>query len=353
MSFLHIKNVKIAGISTGVSKRIIDNINDVTNISANYDVQDFVATTGVRYRRVDLGLTTSDLCYHATERLISDLGWKKADIDGIIMVTQTPDYIIPATACILQDRLQLNRECYALDISLGCSGWTYGLSVAASLLQNGTMKKLLLLAGDARGLIKSMDYTKTDPLFGHAGTVTALEYAEGEEGFRFHFGTDGSGYDAIIIPDGGCRNQVSPDSFNETEFEGKTYNQLQARMKGMDVFSFGISVVPKSIKKLAEHFDLSLDSIDYFVLHQANLKMLETIRKRLKAPEVKFPYSLYEFGNTSSASIPITITTQLANKVANQKTNFIACGYGVGLSWGTVAFETKKLTISDLVEVES
>lgn len=352
MSFLQTKNVTIAGFSTGVPKRVLDNLEDAANFSDSYMPQDFVAQTGVRYRRVDLGLTTSDLCYYAAERLIADLGWNKADIDGIIMVTQTPDYIFPATACILQERLQLSKDCYALDISLGCSGWVYGLSVASSLLQNGTMKKLLLLAGDARGIQKSTDYTKTDPLFGFAGTVTALEYAEGEEGFKYYFGTDGSGYDAIIMQDGGCRNQISAESFIETEIDGKVYNKLQSRMNGMDVFSFGISVVPKSIKKLAERFDFSLDSIDYFVLHQANLKMLETIRKRLKAPEEKFPYSLHDYGNTSSATIPLTITTQLANKVANQKTSFLACGYGVGLSWGTVAFETNKLTISDLVEVE-
>ena len=347
MAFLEFKNVRIAGVSAGVPTRKVCNL-DIKDISADYDSAAFVETTGVLERRLDEALTTSDLCFEAAEKLISDLGWDKSEIEAIVFVSQTADYILPATACILQDRLGLSKECYAEDIALGCSGWVYGLSNVASLLNSGSIKKALLLCGDAKKRAKG----PRDPLFGHAGTATAVEFAEGADGFKFHFGTDGSGYDAIITPDGGSRNQVSVDSFKLEEIEGKQMHRMQTRMKGMDVFSFGISTAPKSVKKLAEKYGFDYLDYDYFVFHQANMKMNNMIAKKLKLPAEKVPSCMYHFGNTSSASIPITIVTQLKEK-CNQPTKFICCGFGVGLSWGTVAFSSDdNMMISGLVEVE-
>jgi len=344
MAFLEFKNVRIAGISAGVPKRKVCNL-DIKDISADYDSAAFVETTGVLERRIDEALTTSDLCVAAAEKLLSDLGWDKSEVVGVIFVSQTTDYYLPATACIVQDRLGLSRECYAEDIVLGCSGWVYGLSSLVSLMANGGIKKALLMAGDAKRHVET-----NDPLFGFAGTVTALEYVEGAAGFQFHFGTDGSGFDAIIIPDGGSRNQVTENSFKDEIIDGKHYNRMQTRMKGMDVFSFGISTAPKSVKKLAENFGFDYLDADYFVFHQANMKMNNMIAKKLKLPAEKVPSCMYHFGNTSSASIPLTIVTQLKGK-CEDKAKFICCGFGVGLSWGTVAFETENVVISDLVEV--
>lgn len=349
MAFLEYKNVRIAGISAGVPKRILSNLypDDADAQSSDYSSEEFVKETGVKERRVSDILCTSDLCYEAAEQLISDLRWDKKDIGAIIFVSQTADYILPCTSCILQDRLGLDKECYAADNSLGCSGWVYGLSQVLGLLSAGTIKKALLLAGDA----KRHAVEARDPLFGHAGTVTAVEYSEGAKGFQFHFGTDGSGYDAIIKPDGGSRNQVSAKSFELEEFEGKMMHRMQTRMKGMDVFSFGITTAPKSVKKLAEHYGFDYLSADYFVFHQANMKMNNMIAKKLKLPTENVPSCMYEFGNTSSASIPLTIVAELKGKCENGK-RFICCGFGVGLSWGTVAFETDGIVVSDLVEVE-
>lgn len=344
MAFLEFKNVRIAGVSAGVPKRKVCNL-DIKDISADYDSAAFVETTGVLERRIDEALTTSDLCVAAAEKLLADLGWDKSEVGGVIFVSQTTDYYLPATACIVQDRLGLSRECYAEDIVLGCSGWVYGLSSLVSLMANGGIKKALLMAGDAKRHVET-----NDPLFGFAGTVTALEYEESAAGFRFHFGTDGSGFDAIIIPDGGSRNQVTENSFKDEVIDGKHYNRMQTRMKGMDVFSFGISTAPKSVKKLAENFGFDYLDADYFVFHQANMKMNNMIAKKLKLPAEKVPSCMYHFGNTSSASIPLTIVTQLKGK-CEDKAKFVCCGFGVGLSWGTVAFETENTVISDLVEV--
>ena len=344
MAFLEFKNVRIAGVSAGVPQRKVCNL-DIKDISADYDSAAFVETTGVLERRIDEALTTSDLCVAAADKLLADLGWDKSEVGGVIFVSQTTDYYLPATACIVQDRLGLSRECYAEDIVLGCSGWVYGLSSLVSLMANGGIKKALLMAGDAKRHVET-----NDPLFGFAGTVTALEYVEGAAGFQFHFGTDGSGFDAIIIPDGGSRNQVTENSFKDEVIDGKHYNRMQTRMKGMDVFSFGISTAPKSVKKLAENFGFDYLDADYFVFHQANMKMNNMIAKKLKLPAEKVPSCMYHFGNTSSASIPLTIVTQLKGK-CEDKAKFICCGFGVGLSWGTVAFETENVVISDLVEV--
>lgn len=341
MAFFHFKNVRVAGFSAGVPKKKVCNLK-LTGLSENYDAAAFVETTGILERRVD-DLTTSDLCIPAAEQLIADLGWNKSDINVLIFVSQTTDYYLPATACIIQNKLGLSKECYAEDIVLGCSGWVYGLSNAVSLLQSGG--KALLLAGDAKRHVDT-----EDALFGFAGTVTALEYSEGTDGFKFHFGTDGSGFDAIIIPDGGSRNQITEDSFKEEIIDGKKYNRLQTRMKGMDVFSFGITTAPKSVKKLAEHFCFDYSAADFLVLHQANMKMNNMIIKKLKFEPEKAPSCMYHFGNTSSASIPLTIVTELSSR-KNLFTKWICCGFGVGLSWGTVYFSTDNIVISDLVEV--
>ncbi len=345
MAFLEVRNVSIKGISAGVPRRVIDNIKEFNNYSQEYNADDFVKSTGVKERRVD-NLTTSDLCVPAAEKLLKDLGWDSQEIDAVVFVSQTHDYILPATACIIQERLNLSKECYAMDLSLGCSGWVYGLSVVSSLLQNGSIKKALLLSGEAK---RRVQYD--EPLFGYAGTATALEYEEGAEGFKFHFGTDGSGYDAIIIPDGGSRNQITQKSLEFEDFNGRKINRLYSRMKGMDVFAFGISTVPKSVKKLSAHFDFDYQDADYFVFHQANMKMNDMIMKKLKLDPLKVPTCMYHFGNTSSASIPLTIVTQLQGKCSQSK-KFLCCGFGVGLSWGTVVFDTNNLVLSQLIEID-
>ncbi len=352
MAFLEIKDVRIAGISAGVPEKIASNLHPTEddNTSKEYSPEEYVKTTGVIERRVSRFLTTSDLCYAAAEHLILDLDWNKEEIDGLIFVSQTPDYILPATACILQDRLGLSKDCYAMDMSLGCSGWVYGLSAAASLLGENRMQKVLMLCGDAKKRFRVSNQLR-DPLFGSAGSATAIEYKKGCDGLKFHFGTDGSGFDAIITPDMGSRSPVTQDSFVLEDIEGKPSCRLMTRMKGMDVFSFGITTAPKSVKSLAEHFGFNYLDADYFVFHQANMKMNSFISKKLKLESDKVPSCMHHFGNTSSASIPLTIVTELKGKCDSHPTKMVCCGFGVGLSWGTVFFETDQLVISNLVEI--
>lgn len=353
MAFLKFDKVHIAGIAAGVPKNVVSNLTlkRGVDISSDYSAEAFVETTGVRERRISKTLCTSDLCYAAAEKLIAELGWDKSEIGALIFVSQTPDYILPSTACILQDRLGLSKECYASDSGLGCSGWVYGLGQAASLVGNGTVKKALLLVGDAWQRFVGADW---DPLFGAAGSATALEFDESASPIFCHYGTDGSGYDAIITPAGGSREPVSPSSFVKEAPSGgggKMLTRLQCRMKGMDVFSFGITTAPKTVKKLAEHFGFDYLSFDYYLFHQANMKMNDMIVKKLKIDPAKCPSEMRCFGNTSSASIPLLAVTQIRDRINDVSAKIICCGFGVGLSWGTVAFE-QKIRVSALVEVD-
>lgn len=354
MAFLEFKNVRVAGIAAGVPRRIASNLHPTSDdiVSSDYSPEEYVNLTGVKERRKSEFLTTSDLGYAAAEQLIKDLNWNKEDIEGLIFVSQTHDYILPATACILQDRLGLSKDCYSTDISIGCSGWVYGISTAASLLGANNMKKIIMICGDAISRFRIPGSLMLDPLFGSAGTATALEFTnEPDAKLQFHFGTDGSGFDAIITPDGGSRSPVTPHSLDLEEIDGKPSHRMVTRMKGMDVFSFGITTAPKSVKTLSEHFGFDYLEADYFVFHQANMKMNNMIAKKLKLPMDKVPSCMYRFGNTSSASIPLTVVSELKGKCENNK-KFICCGFGVGLSWGSVAFQTNNLIVSDLVEVD-
>ena len=167
----------------------------------------------------------------------------------------------------------------------------------------------------------------------------------------FNMGTDGSGYDAIIIPHGGARHPFCKESLDTFKVDGHEYNSLQSQMKGMDVFSFGITTAPKSIKKLAVHFGFDYSDYEYLVLHQANKKMNDMIMKKLKYSVEKTPISLDRFGNTSCASIPVTLVTRMAEKLRTGETSVMACGFGVGLSWGAVAFKTSDIIVSNLIEL--
>lgn len=348
MSFLNFHNVQIAGVAATVPKEIIWN-KEAAFFENDEAYNRFLESTGIASRYVvgDSGLCSSDLCVDAARRILNSLEWPAETVDCLIFVTQTPDYLLPATACIIQDRLGLKSHCYALDISLGCSGWVYGLSVVAALMESGVFKRALLLAGDTTSVTKSPQDRSTFPLFGDAGTATALEYQENSDKMTFDFGTDGSGYEAIMIKDGGFRNPTSLKSFEvEIKEDGKIRNDLQSILNGPEVFTFGISQAPKSVKQLMTFLGIFPEDIDVFLFHQANLMMNERIKGKLKLREDQVPYSLHKFGNTSSASLMLTLCYNRAGHQVSGR--FIACGFGVGLSWGSVFFKLHQARILEI-----
>ena len=349
MAFLDIHDVEIKGISACVPF-VKDGIADIYKWGG---AESFVESTGIAARRrTDDSTTSSDLCQAAAEKLIAELEWDKEEIEALVFVSQTPDYDLPATSCLLQERLGLPKECYTLDISLGCSGWVYALSVIASLMQNGTIKKGILLAGDTPTKLCSPDDKSVWPLFGDAGTATAIEHTPNGKGMQFTFNTDGKGAETIIVREGGYRNPFNRKSLVPTDYgEDKIRNGVQVELDGMDVFSFGITKAPKSVKQLCEHFGIDNQQVDLFTFHQANKMMNEMIRKKLKLPANKVPYCMDDFGNTSCASIPLALVSRERNRLEEEKLSHIACGFGVGLSWGSVYFESDHITVPELIEI--
>lgn len=346
MAFQVIKNVSVKGVAACVPNHVVDT-RDSKIIGNAADIDKFIENTAIGRRHTvgDSGICTSDLCFKAAEKLMIDLNWNCSEVDCLVFVTQTPDYQLPSTACILQSRLGLPVDCFAIQLSLGCSGWVYGLSTIGSLMSNGNFKKGLLLTGDTVTLTKSPFDKSTYPLFGDAGTATAVVFEEGAAGIKVHTGTDGKGHEAIIIKDGGFRNPFSSTSLEMKERElGIVRNNLQSHLNVTDVFIFGITRAPQSIKALLSHFNIDIGSVDYFLFHQANKMMTEKIRRKIGVTDLlKVPYSLQEYGNTSSASIPLTMVTQIPEALSGGKHKMIACGFGVGLSWGTAYFETDHL----------
>lgn len=351
MAFLSFTNVKVCGISACVPKKIDDN--RLSPQIPESEREKLIDSIGIIQKRVaPEGVCSSDLCYEAAVRLLEEIMWNRSEVEALIFVSQTPDYILPATSCILQERLGLSVECMAFDISLGCSGWVYGLSSVASLISSGNVKKALLLVGDL-GTRTNSPLSKSDyPLFGDAGTCTALEYDENSNGIRTHLGTDGSGKDAIIIPDGGYRNPVTAESLKYKDYgNGQVCTGLHARMDGMSVFSFAITKGPKSVKLLCEKYGIDINSVDCFVFHQANKLITEKIRKKLNLDEQKCPISMDYFGNTSCATIPLTLVTRRRDELSTSKMKIVVCAFGVGLSWGSAYFETDNIVVPELIEL--
>ena len=351
MAFLEVNNVAIRGISASVPRQNVEN-RDIYQQSWG-DVEDFMVTTGIeRHRNSPKSICSSDLCVSAADELLQQLNWDKDSIGAVVFVTQTPDYLEPATSCIIQNRLGLSTECMTIDISLGCSGWVHALSVISAMMQNGTIKRGLLLAGDTPTKNCSVNDKSTFPLFGDAGTATALEYDEIASKMSFIMNTDGEGYKVIIIPEGGYRNQVTSESLIEkNRGDGIVSSGVHVAMDGMSVFSFAISKAPKSIKAIVEKAGVELEKVDNVLLHQANLFMNEKIRKKLKLTPEQVPYSLKDFGNTSCASIPLTMVTECKKKLESSKLTHIGCGFGIGLSWGSVLFDTDHIVVPELIEL--
>lgn len=350
MAIFTVQGVTLAGVCACVPKNTEDNA--MFSVLPENERELFIKTTGIRYRRVaPNGITTSDLCFHAAEKLLKDLGWNRSDVKVLVFASQTPDYLIPNTSSILQDRLKLSKNCLAFDVNIGCSGYVYGLSIIGSLLQQMPGAKALLLVGDISTSTISMKDRITAPLFSDAGTATALEFAE--KGYvHFNLQSDGAEFDDIIIPDGGMKNKFNIHSLEPVQYEsGVERNNLQMKLDGIKVFNFVLREIAPNIEALFAEKKIDKASIDYFVFHQANLLMLESVRRKLHVEPEKVPYSLYNFGNTSSATIPLTMAVILRSKLTTGKVRLLLSGFGVGLSWGCAYIETEKIVCPELIEI--
>lgn len=360
MAQQHLSHIRIAGISAAVPEEIQEN-RDSGFFGNDEAYARFVANVGIeRRRRMPPGLTCSDLCERAADALLARLGWAREEVGLLVFVSQSQDYPLPATSCILQARMGLPQSTMCLDISSGCSGWVLGLATAGALMQSGAAQKALILAGDA-GIRRphqapSSPTTFGDksvgPLFGPSGTATAIEYQEGAPPLIFDHQNDGTGYEAIIKRYGGARHPFCAEALEpRTDANGNTRRGIDTEMDGAAVYVFGITRVPEAVGSLLADRGLGIDDIDWFLFHQANLMMNEKIRKKCGIPAGKCPYSLRDFGNNSSGSIPLTVVTELAGRLPVTPQTVLACGFGVGLAWSTAILTFDGTVVVPLVEV--
>ncbi len=352
MTLIALSNVSVRGIASCVPKNRIINNEYGLRFYDQESLAKSVKTIGIKERRVvPDNVTTSDLCLKAAEKLINELNLNKQEIDSIILVTQTPDYRIPATACILQNKLQLKKNVLAFDINLGCSGYVFGLHTAMSIIKENGIRNSLLLVGDTVSKFVSENDKASNLLFGDCGTATYIDYdKDNDDDILFSLNTDGSGYDNIIIPAGGYLNQSSIETLRNKNYDLKSIrNDEQIYLNGSEIFNFTIREIPKDVNKISSRINRE---IDYYIFHQANYFMLNYLRKKIKIDKDKFLLSIENFGNTSGASIPLTITECLSKNEAKYSGNLLLSGFGVGLSWGTCSLMLSECKILETIEYE-
>ena len=336
-----LKDIRVVGMAAAVSNTW-DSVREISN-EGDAIIKKFIKTTGVEGRySANPRQCTSDFCFAAAEKIISEKGIDKNEIGVLVFVTQTADYGIPATACVLQNRLGLSKSCLAFDVNLGCSGFTYGMTILGSLLMNTQSKYGLLLAGDtsARELSQKKRAKvghSAELLFGDSGTATLVEKNPSDK-ILVSSHTDGAGYQAIIAPYGRFRNPDRP----ENEVPG-------TRMDEIAVFNFASSEATDQINDYMNVTKTTPDDYDCLVLHQANLMIMKRIGKKTAFPAEKVLISLNKFANTSSSSIPITLVYKYGDLQEDKIINALCCGFGVGLSWSTIALPINVKDIYPLV----
>lgn len=293
--------------------------------------------TGIRERRVAApGECASDLGVEAAEKLFASGACRREEIDYLIFCTQSPDYFLPATACLLQSRLKLKTSCGALDINQGCSGFVYGLSLAKGLVETGAAANVLLITAETYSKFINPRDRSVRTLFGDGAAASLITAAESERELigPFVFGTDGTGAHQLIVKAGGHRTPPTPENAIVKEAEGGNYRSEQnLYMDGPEIFNFTIRVLPETVVRLLEKAQLTFEQVDWFVFHQANRFMLEFLRRKMRIPTEKFPVAMEGCGNTVSSTIPIVLEQMQANGQFKPGQQIMLVGFGVGLSW--------------------
>lgn len=335
MALFSVHNTRIAGMVAAVPKGAIHNAS--LDGFGSDEMALLMQTTGIETRRVaPQGMCASDLCYQAALSLLQGLNWKPEEVDALMFVTQTPDYQLPGNSMLLQERLGLSAECMTLDLHQGCAGYVYGLATLSGLMSASGLKKALLLVGDTITQLLDPKDKGTIPIFSDAGTATALVWDADAEAMHFHLQSSGANSAAIRMEGSGARIE-NGDAF--------------MRMRGHDIFTFGLKEVAPNIESLLEHCSFDKENVDYFVFHQANRLLNESIRKKLNIPSDKVPYSLQDFGNTSCATIPLTLVHGLRDKLGQKQQKIVLSGFGVGLSWGSALVSIGEFWSQEILDV--
>ena len=296
---------------------------DIEAICPDFKAEKIEKKVGIVCRHIaDVDETALDLAEKACRKLFAK--HDKFEIDYLLLCTQSPEYKLPTSACILQDRLGLNKCIGALDFNLGCSGFVYGLSLAKGLISSGTAKQILLVTAETYSKYIAADDKSNMSIFGDAAAATLITHSELQGIGSFELGTDGSGYKNLIVEKGGSRNRIVGPG-EDTLF-----------MDGPEIFSFTLAAVPALVDKVLKKNGLDMASVDYFIFHQANKYMLKTLQSLMNIPEDKFHIEMKEIGNTVSSTIPIALKQALTAEKISRGNRIVLAGFGVGYSYGAV-----------------
>ena len=328
----------IKALAYYLPKKVLTNEQLVSEFP-EWTVEKIANKVGIRQRHVSGEQETAvDLAVHAANKLFEENNINRSIIDFVLLCTQSPDYFLPSSACLVQERLGLPTHTGALDFNLGCSGYIYGLSLAKGLICGGVANNVLLITAET--------YTKhlhprdkgNRTIFGDAAAATLISTDGKFEVGNFSLGTDGRGAENLIVKTGGCR---CPQKAEDLHFDenGNPISSDYLYMNGAEIFNFTLDVVPQLVKDTLMKNQLQQEDIDLFVFHQANKYMINFLRKKLKIGESKFYLYLENVGNTVSSTIPIALYE--AEKEKRLKGNILLAGFGVGLSWGGVTLKVK------------
>lgn len=352
MAIVSFSGVGIKAMAAAVPSNRIDNYAYTQYFPAD-EVKEVVDKIGVYERRfADENTCSSDLCFAAAEKLFADNSIDRSEIDLLVFISQTPDYRMPATSVILQHRLGLQNSTIAFDINLGCSAFIYGMAVVYSMMEKTNLRKALLLDGETRSKVYSPKDRRTAFLFGDGGVAALIERNEKFGESFFSLNSDGSRENLIKINAGGYRIPSSPETLKEKVVDeyGNIRNEEQGYMNGGDVFTFVNREVPTDIRRMLEYTGRDKDSFDYIIFHQANNFINTHLAKKLKLDVKKIPSTIEKYGNTSSVSVPLTIVSELKDKMQGEK-ELLLSAFGVGMTWATAIVKFVDLKISNVVEI--
>lgn len=348
MTFCKFENVKISGIQAVIPNNCInidDEIKYYNNDEKLLNRNKKILGLGTRYI-VDEGTTNCDLCEAAAEYLLQKLNIDRNEIDTLVVSSTSHDYIYPASACIIQDRLGLSEDCACFDLSgLACSAYVYALRTCFSLVESGASKKCLLLVGEVASQHSDKRNRNSNMLFSDAGTATLIEYSEEKMSTFFKVGTQGKNWNRIMAPAGGWKLPIREDIVNIEEIDerGNVWHLYDEIMKGMDVFKFTMDVGPKGISDIIEYANKTLDDIDFVALHQANKQIVENVAKLARLPKEKYSSETFsKYANCGSAAVVTNICDQLKNKEVK---NVVLATFGVGLSYAFSLIDLSKTQI--------
>ena len=331
-----------------IAYHLPDDILDNETLSVRYpewSVAKIEEKTSIKYRHIcKQDETAGDLALKAAEKLLDEYEINKEEIDFVILCTQSPDYFLPTTACLLQDKLGLSKKCGAFDFNLGCSGFIYGLGIAKGLIVSSQANKILLITSETYSKYIHPDDKSNRTIFGDAAAASLISATEIEKGLNakindFEYNTDGGGGDLLIVKNGGSRFPVK-NGLDVVDENGNIRNDNHLFMDGKAIFNYTAFEVPKMIKSVLEKNNITLSDIDVAVFHQANAYMLNIVRSRCNIPSEKFYINLQDVGNTVSSTIPIALKRAIEDKTIHNGAKVLLAGFGVGLSMGATVLTT-------------